>query len=296
MWIVFAIITVLVWGISETIFKKSSSDTENNILELLAYNGILLGVFALVYFLVLYFCFGKTYDIMSVVYYMPIVLIYNMSMWVYYKAMSVIKISLVSPIANSSCLITVMLCVVVLKQYVSLPQAIAIALIIGSIFVLSIKKEEAAIDTQKIYKTSAYIIGIACSLGYFFLDGFASFLDEYVLEDFFLNRENELLISFSIVYCVIGLICHVVMRVRDKKIRLEMDRYKLVGSIFETVGEYTYIYAFSYGNASVVSPFVASYTIVTLVLSRIFLKEKLKGYQYFLVLLILLGVIILSLE
>ena len=44
----------------------------------------------------------------------------------------------------------------------------------------------------------------------------------------------------------------------------------------ETAGQYTYIYAFAFGDAAIASPYIAAYSIVTVILSRIFLKRKIK--------------------
>ena len=54
MWILFAALTVLVWGTSETIFKKSSKGDENSTAHLLGINGIVFGMSGFVYMLVVY--------------------------------------------------------------------------------------------------------------------------------------------------------------------------------------------------------------------------------------------------
>ena len=296
MWFTYAILTVLFWGSSEAIFKKSSEDKQDNTLKMLLYNGVMLAIFAFFYWLFLFAFQEKQFDFISILKYFPVAMIYNISMWSYYKAMSIMKISIVSPIVNSSCLFTVLLCIFVLNQTITGLQAFAITIIILGIILLSLKKDEDSIDSKKHYKLNIFVIGLLCALGYFALDGIAAFLDDYILDTAFADKEAELLISFSIIYFVIGLISLLIMKIRNKKLTFEIDKYKLAGSVLETLGQYTYIYAYANGNASVASPLIASYSIVTLILSRLWLKEKLKKYQYACIIFILIGIVLLSLE
>ena len=76
--------------------------------------------------------------------------------------------------------------------------------------------------------------------------------------------------------------------------KFKENKLKLIGTLVETAGQYTYIYAFAFGDAALASPYIAAYSIVTIILSRIFLKEKLKPRQYVLIGLIIAGLITLS--
>ena len=130
--------------------------------------------------------------------------------------------------------------------------------------------------------------------GYFILDGVASFLDEFTLEG--LMPEDDMLISYALIYLVVGIGCYIYLKIKDKSYKIHMDKLKFGGSILETAGQYMYIYALGAGDASIISPFIASYSVVTIILSRIFLKEKLKPNQYIWIVLIVLGIIALSVE
>jgi len=44
MWLMFTAMTVIFWGVSETIFKKSTKGDEHSVAHLLAYNGIFFGI------------------------------------------------------------------------------------------------------------------------------------------------------------------------------------------------------------------------------------------------------------
>lgn len=295
MWLLFTVLTVISWGVSETIFKKASKGDENSVIHLLAYNGVLFGASGIIYMLIVYK--GFNYDWINMLKYLPIAAIYILSMFSYYNAMARVKISLVSPIVNSSCIITVLLSISILNEVPNTMQLIAIILVIGSLVMLSINKEpqdDVEEDKRVKPKLNIYVLGLLFAFGYFVLDGVASFLDEYFLEGYM--NEEDMLISYALIYLIVGIGCYIYLKLKDKTYKMELDKLKLTGTIFETLGQYTFIYALGAGNATIVSPFVASYSIVTILLSRMFLKEKLKSKQYALITLVLIGVIMLSIE
>ena len=295
MWILFAALTVLFWGASETIFKKSSKGDEHSVVHLLAYNGIFFGLSGIIYMFIVYK--GFNFDLTNIIKYLPIAAIYILSMFSYYNAMSKVKISIISPIVNSSCIITVLLSIFILKEYPNSIQSVAIILIIFSLIMLSInKKPEDDVDEEKSKKPklTIYIFGLLFALGYFILDGAASFLDEFYLEG--TMEEADMLIAYALIYLAVGICCYIYLKIKDKSYKFQMDKLKFTGSILETLGQYTFIYALGAGNASIISPFVAGYSVVTIIASRIFLKEKLKKNQYIWIVCILAGIILLSLE
>ena len=68
---------------------------------------------------------------------------------------------------------------------------------------------------------------------------------------------------------------------------------RILAAVFETAGQATYVYAMS-GNGVVAAPMIASYSIVSLILSRIFLKEKLTAKQYIAVAVVIAGIAVLG--
>lgn len=302
MWLLFATITVLLWGTSETIFKKVSTIEKHSVLKLISFNGIILGICAILFMLIT----RTEINLNILITYLPVALIYIASMFCTYKAMTLVKVSILSPLQNSSCAITTILCIFLLKQEVGIPQIIAIALIIICMILLSINKDETlrlesgdkeadAKNAKRAYLL--YLKGIAFALGYWFLDGIGSFMDDYTLEA---NLSAEqVIIAYSFIYGIIGVICAIVVKFKERDYeytKVKENKLKLLGTLVETAGQYTYIYAFAFGDAALASPYIAAYSIVTVILSRIFLKEKLTKKQYVLIGLILAGMITLSIE
>lgn len=297
MWIIFAVITVILWGTSETIFKSVSNKEPDSVLKLISYNGIILGVCATAFMLIT----QTEMNLNVILTYLPVSIIFITSMFLTYKAMKLVKISIISPLQNSSCAITCLLCVILLKQELSIIQIVSVVAIVVGIILLSINKSEIN-ESDKIKSSKKYIAGILFALGYWLLDGIGSFLDDYTLDET-LSAE-QLIIAFSFIYCVIGIGSFVLLKIKNRKEKNKFEikqisnllDKKLIGTLIETAGQYTYIYTFAFGEAALASPFIAAYSIVSLILSRIFLKEKLNKKQYMLIALIIISLVILSIE
>lgn len=293
MWVLFSILTVLLWGTSDVIFKSVSDKGTVNDLQLLGLNGTVYGVSCLIYWAII----GEQFTLESLIKYLPIAALYIASMLFYYKMLPHIKISIASPIANSSCVLTTILCIVVLGQTVTALQATAILLIVSAIIILSLDREP---RQEKGLKTKDYLFGIGCAMIYFAFDGVASFLDDYMLDETL--SESDVIIAYGVCYLIVGVIALTVAAAKAGREGKKLD-YSFVkspktiaGCLIETGGQFTYVYAYAAGDAAIASPFIAAFAMVSVILSRIFLKEKLNLKQYILVFMMLAGMFILAIE
>ena len=73
------------------------------------------------------------------------------------------------------------------------------------------------------------------------------------------------------------------------------ERNRGAAAIFETTGQFFYVFAMS-RNAIIVAPLIASYSVFSVLLSRIFLKEKLTQKQYLIVVAVMSGIALLALS
>lgn len=302
MWI-FAVLTVLFWGTSDVIFKSVANKGRADELKLLALNGTVYGLVCLIYWGVTRA--GINWAVLLK--YLPIAAIYITSMLFYYKMLPHIKISIASPIANSSCLLTTVLCIVILKEVVAPVQAVAILMIVAALMVLSFDKSE---RTEKA-GIKSYLIGIGCAMIYFVLDGVGSFLDDAILsqdnsalaDKIFGGTlgENEVIIAYGIFYLLVGVTALVVAAHRHGRkealdFRFVLDTKVLAGCLIETAGQFTYVFTYAQGDAAIFSPFIACFAMVSVILSHIFLRERLKLKQYVTVAMMLAGMFMLSIE
>ena len=83
------------------------------------------------------------------------------------------------------------------------------------------------------------------------------------------------------------------MKCKKDKFELPKQKDKIIAAVCETAGQLTYVYAMS-GNGAIAAPILSSVCVVSLLLSRIFLKEKLTKKQYLFITIIIIGILMLA--
>ena len=82
--------------------------------------------------------------------------------------------------------------------------------------------------------------------------------------------------------------------VKRQRFAILGQRDRGIAAVLETAGQFTYVYAMSGGNGVVGAPLIASYCVFSVLFSAALLKERLKGKQYAVILLVLLGIVLLG--
>ena len=295
MWVVFTILTTLIWGLAELFYKKGARPNEKYAhLKISVCVGAVMGLHAL--FTLLTKDIG--YDWSNLIRYLPVSLCYILSMTLSYFGMRFLEESISDPIENTSGAIVTLMCVIFLKEEVS-PWAFgAIALIVAGILGVGFLENTGDTDRKKKIGRKLAIVAFAMPFCYALLDAVGSFLDIYYLEmetSPLLNVTEETIeevanTSYELTFALFALILFVFMKFRGVRFELPKQGDKILAAVLETAGQFTYVYAMS-GNGAIAAPIISSVCVVSLVLSRIFLKEKLTKKQYFFIFLVILGII-----
>ena len=191
-----------------------------------------------------------------------------------YKGLKYIELSISSPIQNTSGVITAILLMLFFKEVYDLPAYIGILLVFIGIIIISIKeyKEDRNFDL-KVYKKKLTLLAIILPLMYCILDGLGTFLDGVYLDKLELISEDSALISYEYTFLIYGIVSYIFLKRKKEKIRISKDYTKLIAAVLETAGQFFYVFAMA--NDSVIgATIIGSYFILSLLLSRIFLKEK----------------------
>ena len=142
---------------------------------------------------------------------------------------------------------------------------------------------------------------------YAIIDALGSFLDIFYLDDFAqsplskiagVTEENlELVanVSYEFTFAIVGLILFIFMKLKNVKFGSLMEQKdKGLAAVCETAGQLTYVYAMASGNGAIAAPIISAVCVVSLILSRIFLKEKLSKKQYMFIGIIIVGILMLA--
>jgi len=287
MWMVYAILTFILWGVADLFYKKGNKeDDKYSHIKTGIFVGFVMGIHAFIYM----FVNNITLDFISMLKYLPVSLCYIISMIIGYKGLKYINLSISSPIQNSSGLITSLLLVIIFSVKLSLLEIIGLIIIASGVILLSIieSKEDKKIVIKKI-SLGVVIFPII----YLIIDGLGTFLDAVYLDHLELINEDMALISYEFTFLIYGIISFIYLKLKKEKINIIREKDKLIASIFETIGQFTYVFAIS-SHSVITSPIVACYSALSCLLGRMFLKEKITKLQYLALLLIFSGIILLA--
>ncbi len=297
MWIFFTLATTLIWGTAELFYKKGSRDNEKySHLKVCVLVGAVMGIHA-----IFTLCTQDVgFKAIHIIDYLPVSLCYILSMALSFFGIRFIEESISDPIENTSGAICSVLCMLFLRQSISISAWIAIGVILVGILGVGFLEKKETHRANKYGKKLA-VIAFLMPFGYATIDALGSFLDVYYLdvastplrsvtED---NIEMVANTSYELTFALVALVLFIFMKIKKVKFEITKQKDKLIAAVCETAGQLTYVYAMS-GNGAIAAPIISSVCVVSLLLSRIFLKEKLSAKQYLFISIIIVGILILA--
>ncbi len=307
MWLIFTLITTLLWGFAEIFYKKGSHANEKySHLKVSIFVGLTMGIHACIILLTQ----NLNFNLLNLLIYIPVSLCYIISMTCSYFGVRFLEESIADPIENTSGAIVPILCAVFLHQSINTFSIIAIILIMIGIFGVSLLENKGTTNRKKVLGKKLAIFAFSMPFCYALLDACGTFLDIYYLDidtTLLVNVtestiENVANTCYELTFFILAIILLVFLKIKkvnlfqidDENKGFLVQKDKMIASICETIGQFTYVFALS-GNGAIASPMIgAGCVVVSLLLSRIVLKEKLTKGQYFFVLVVITGIIILS--
>lgn len=298
MWLFFTLVTTLLWGAAELFYKKGShEDRKYDHLRVCVLVGAVMGIHAV--FTLLTSNIG--YDPRNLIAYAPVSLCYIVSMACSFFGIRFIEESLADPIENTAGAMCSILCVIFLGERIAPTVWFAIAVIVVGIIGVTYTERSTEVNRKQKLGKKLAIAAFAMPFCYAIIDALGSFLDI-----FFLEMETSPLVgvteesielvanvSYELTFAICGLILFAFMKWRGVKFELPKQKDKVIAAICETAGQLTYVYAMS-GNGAIAAPILSSVCVVSLLLSRIFLKEKLTKKQYLFIGIIIVGILLLA--
>ena len=298
MWLVFTLVTTLLWGLAELFYKKGSHESQKyDHLRVCVLVGAVMGIHAVFTLLTSDF----TYNPMNLIAYLPVSLCYIVSMACSFFGIRFIEESLADPIENTAGAMCSLLCVIFLGEKIGVPVWIAIGIMLVGIIGVSYTERSADVNRRQRLGKRLAIVAFAMPFCYALIDALGSFLDIFFLEMetsplIGITEENiELVanVSYELTFAIVGLILFIFMKIKRVKFELPKQKDKAIAAVCETAGQLTYVYAMS-GNGAIAAPILSCVCVVSLLLSRIFLKEKLTKKQYLFICIIIVGILMLA--
>ena len=295
-WFVLSLITIFFWSGSDFFSKLGSpaSDSYSHWKMVMAV-GLVMGLHA-AYMLIFG---GESVTGRDFIVYLPASFCYILSMIIGYAGLRYIELSISSPICNSSGAVTAVLCAIFLGQRLLGYQLIGVVLITAGIIALQgvdIRLYDERKHADPRYTRSAK--AIIYPLLYCAIDGIGTFADAWLLDGHI--EEGPANIAYELTFLGMAVFAFIyVVIIKKQKLYTGMsdlrrlEAPKLMAAISETAGQFAYIYALS-ANAILSAPLISAYCVLSMVWSRIFLKEKLTKSQYAAIATAVAGIILLG--
>ncbi len=247
------------------------------------------------------------FRLMDFVKYLPVAFIYILAMVIGYRGLRYIELSISSPICNSSGSLALVICVLLGYATLDLPTGVGVVLITAGIIMLSIveyhENEEARLlrqdKTQFKYVKSIWAILIPVI--YLVLDALGTVGDQIISEnELFEISEYASNTAFELTFVCYTLFAVIFIKfIKKDKIFVKYESgdkrvmYRYLGGLCETVGQMFYM-AVMFSTFDAGMPMISAYCAVSVLLSRIFLKEKLSVKHYISIGLVIAGIILLG--
>lgn len=301
-WFILSLIAILFWSGSDLFSKMGSKpDDKYSHWKMVMAVGLVMGVHA-----IFMLATGTPFSPRDIITYLPASFCYILSMVIGYVGLRYIELSISSPVCNSSGAVTALLCFFLLGQTMGGLQLFGVALVCIGVFALSViekRKDDALRAAEGVSpdaKHSRSVIAILFPILYCVIDGLGTFVDGLLLfdgEGGGVIAEAQGNIAYELTFLMMAVFAFIyVVVIKKERIRPQRrEGYKLTAALCETAGQFAYIYAIA-ANTIVAAPMISSYCVMSLVWSRVILKEKLSKAQYAVIAVAAVGIAILGIE
>lgn len=298
MWFWFALAALLCWSGSDLFSKIGCQDADDKYshLKMVMAVGVVMGLHAAYEV----FVGGVEINGSIILQYLPVSALYILSMAIGYIGLRYIELSISSPICNSSGAIVAIL-IFATQGIGELPPAALAAVALVCLGVIALGFTEANEDEELRrarqdacnHHYAKSWVAITIPIIYCLLDALGTFADSRVLETL---NEDSANVAYELTFLVTGIVCAIyVLGIKKQKLIPRREAPKYTGAIFETAGQFAYIYALAdTAHAALAAPMISAYCVASVLWGRIFLKEKLSAKHYASVFLVVVGIVILG--
>ena len=313
-WFLLSLVTMMSWGTADLFYKKGTDeDDPYSHLKIAVWVGLIMGLFALIMLPLTETSFSVSSFLTNAVKYSPASLAYIISMVIGYAGLRYLEVSIISPVQNASGAFSMIVMVIFFTvtgrmgsfwDEFSAIDIIGTALIVAGVVALAIVErrlehpQEPAGKKPNKYRFSA--LALLFPIAYCLFDTIGTAADGVILdgEAGLGLGEIDVLVLYGFTFLLAGIGAWIYMLIRTKKAYnpfVFQEKDKAFAALFEEGGQIFYVFAMS-ARPMLAAPLIASYCIVSVILSRIVINEKLKASQYACVITVIVGIVLLGIS
>ena len=297
MWFWLSLIALLCWSGSDLFSKIGCRDNSDKLshLKMVIAVGVVMGLHAAWEV----FIGGAEISWQVIWTYLPVSILYILSMTLGYLGLRYIELSISSPICNASGALVAVAAIISGDEVYPPLVLIAIALVCIGVIGLGIVESREDDELRKArqeagnFRYAKSWLALALPIAYCLLDAAGTFADNIVLETL---DESSANVAYELTFLFAGAVCFI-YTVFIKKDRLvpKMELPKYVGAVCETAGQFAYIYAIAdTAHLAMSAPIISAYCMLSVIWSSIFLKERLSWKHYLMIALVIIGIVIMG--
>lgn len=318
MYYIFSILALLCWSGSDLFSKKGTREQDKNShWKVIFAVGLIMGIHFVITLIggaiidrtagvdgvpkivsSLFYTDFKPFDFIR---YLPVAALYIFAMALGYIGLRYIELSISSPICNSSGALAFLLCLIfglISFEEITLTTVVGIVMITVGIVALGFveQREDAEVKLARQEKANRKytksILAFLLPISYLIIDAVGTVGDELVfaktdITDYAANS------AFELTFFVLAAFAFVWLKFVKKATVFKGNRDLFLGGICETVGQVFYM-AVMFSDFSAGMVIISAYCAISVLWSRIFLKEKMSWKHYAVIALVIAGIIILG--
>ena len=252
--------------------------------------------------------FYTDFKLMDFVYYLPIAALYIFAMVLGYIGLRYIELSISSPICNSSGALAFILCLIfglTSTEDITITTIIGIVMITVGIVALGFVEQHEDEEVKKARQERANrkyaksILAFLLPISYLIIDALGTVGDEFLFSDWFIEKTGIEMSdyaansAFELTFFVLAVFAFIWVKLVKKDSMFKGNKHLYFGGLCETVGQIFYM-AVMFSDFSVGMVIISAYCAISVLWSRIFLKEKMSWKHYVVIAMVIAGIVILG--
>jgi hypothetical protein len=279
MWFWLSLIALFFWSGSDLFSKIGCRDARDKYshLKMVMAVGVVMGLHAAFEI----FVNGVSISWYVILTYLPVSLLYILSMTLGYVGLRYIELSISSPICNSSGALVAVLCLLTGTLDPSITGALRAAVLgavacvcIGVVGLGIVEAHEdeglrAARQEASNYRYAKSWLALCLPVAYCLLDAAGTFADSLVLTKL---SEDSANCAYELTFLFAAAVSFVyVVLIKKDRLVPKMEGPKYLGAVCETAGQFAYIYAIGdEAHVALSAPIISAYCVASVVWSRLF--------------------------
>lgn len=312
-WLLITLLATVSWGFTDLFSKMSVDDNDKDFyIKLTIWTGLATGV---LFILILPFSESKMPVVelaAKYVVFIPTTLLYILSIILGFVGLRYLELSVFSPIQNASGGMAMLMILAYylysgrisdVSEAISPMDGLGVSLITAGILAIAVvqqhlsKREKEIKHENKKYRYGA--LALLFPLSFCLMDAVGMAIDNFVLngtEDIDGIGAIDYLILYNFAFFTVAAILWVYLLIVRKKPYNPFTKSEIIkaaAGIGELMGNVCYIFAMAL-NPLFSAPIISSYCVVSVVLSRTVLKERLQLSQYICIGMVVAGIVVMA--